>query len=176
MSNNTTLARPYAKAAFEYALQHKQLTPWAEMLSCAAMVVGDPAVVRFLGDPRITTEALSGFILDICGSVSPDIGKSFIRLLADNRRLSVLPEIAALYEDYRAEHEKRVDVKVTSAFPLNEQEKTQLEAALKIRLERSVSLECHIDPDLLGGAVIRMGDQVLDGSVRGSLAKLAAAL
>ena len=176
MSNKTTIARPYAKAAFEYALQHQQCVPWSEMLNCAATVVRDPSMSRFLGDPRITAEVLSQFILDICGAGCPKAGDHFIRLLADNRRLNILTEIVALYEEYRAEHEKRVDVKVTSAFPLGLQEKTQLEAVLKTCLQRTVSLQCDIDHDLLGGAVIRMGDQVIDGSVRGALVRLSAVL
>jgi F-type H+-transporting ATPase subunit delta len=176
VSNKTTIARPYAKAAFEYALQHKQITPWAEMLACSATIVHDPAVSILFGDPRVTAKVLARFILDICGDPSLQSGEHFIHLLADNRRLNILPEIVILFEAYCAEHEKRVDVQVTSAFALSEQEKTQLEAALKTRLQREVSLQCGIDQNLLGGAVIRMGDQVIDGSVRGSLARLSAVL
>jgi F-type H+-transporting ATPase subunit delta len=150
MSDKTTLARPYGKAAFEYALQNDQVAQWSEMLRLA--VTGD-----------IAEKTVSHFI-------------NFLQLLGTNHRLGVLPEISILYEEYRANYEKRVDVKITSAFALEPQEQKQLESVLQARLQRSIALECDIDQHLLGGAVIRVGDQVIDGSIRGALARLSHSL
>jgi F-type H+-transporting ATPase subunit delta len=159
MTANATLARPYSKAAFEYALQHKQVAEWGEMLHAAATEMLGFAKNAQPNLQGMTKQAVSHF-------------ENFLQLLGTNRRLKVLPEIAALYEHYRAEHEKRVDIKVTSAFPLDAHEKKSLEAALKTRLQRDVVLQCDVDPHLLGGAVIRIGDQVIDGSVRCALTRL----
>ncbi len=167
-----TLARPYAKAAFEYALEKHELSAWANMLENAASVVTHPHVVDYLTDPRITVQNWVQFITDICASNLNDAGKNFLQLLADNRRLKLLPDITKLFTQYQALHEKRTDVRVISAFPLNAEEQSKLENALQIRFSRSVSLQCEVDSTLLGGAVIRMGDQVIDGSIRNSLKQL----
>jgi F-type H+-transporting ATPase subunit delta len=170
------IARPYAKAVFEYALQQQALPLWSEMLKSAATVVRDPRVKNLLSDPRLGPADLACLVVDVCAKVLNPAANNLIELLAVNRRLSVLPDIATLFETYRAEHEKTVDVQITSAMPLSAKAKNNLLHALKERLRREIFLHCHVDPAVLGGAVIRAGDWVIDGSLRGKLSRLANAL
>lgn len=175
-SDSITLARPYATAAFREAREKNNLPDWLDMLTSAALVIQDPQVANYLTDPRITPEHWGKFITDICQSVLTDTGANFLKLLAENRRLALLPTISNLFADYYAEHEQRATAYVTSAFPLTESEQKQMEASLQIRFKRSITLECDVDPSLIGGAVIRLGDHIIDGSVRNSLKQLALTL
>lgn len=175
-SSNTTLARPYAKAAFEYALMHKALQAWSTFLQTAAAIISDDNIARVLHDPRTKSAELAEFILEVCRVESGSGMQNFIKLLTVNRRLSVLPDIERFYEIYRSEVERQIDVKVTSAFPLTSAEQKQIAETLESQQDQRVVLHCDIDKTLLGGAVIRMGDVVIDGSVRGKLARLATAM
>ncbi len=176
MSINSTTARPYAKAAFELAIQHNSMAAWSELLTTAAWVVSQAKIQRFLQDPRYSWEMQYSQLVAICESVMNEEGRNLFKLLAENERLFVLPEIAELFTAYRIEHEKIVHVQVTSAFPLNNSEQQHLSQVLKIRLQRDVTLDCEIDKSLIGGAVIRAGDLVIDSSVRSQLTRLKTAL
>lgn len=176
MAEKTTIARPYAQAVFDLAQQRKELPRWSDMLQLAAAVAADPRVSALVGSPRVTDEQLTKLFLDICGDKLSSEAQNLIRLLVENGRLDVLTEIAALYETYRAEAERTVEAKVISAFPVDEAQKKQIITMLKKRLGREVSLSCETDKSLLGGAIIRAGDLVIDGSVTGQLAKLEVAL
>lgn len=173
MAEPITLARPYASAAFEYARRNKA-AGWNDMLALAARIVRDEAVAgRVLDNPRVSPEAAAGFILDVGGDrFSREFG-NLVRLLAENRRLALLPEIAALFAQFEAEAERTLDVEVTAAVELPKEYLERLEKALSKRFERQVRLAHRVDEHIIGGAVIRAGDSVLDGSVRGRLAKLA---
>ncbi|WP_462380391.1 F0F1 ATP synthase subunit delta [Pseudomonas sp. Marseille-QA0892] len=176
MAELTTLARPYAKAAFEHAQANQQMAPWSDMLALAAAVSQDDTVQRMLKAPRLTsTEKASAFI-EVCGDALNAQVRNFIQVLAENERLLLLPEIAALFELYKSEREKSVDVEVTSAFALSAEQQDKLAKVLSARLSREVRLHAAEDPALIGGVVIRAGDLVIDGSVRGKIAKLAEAL
>lgn len=168
----TTIARPYATAAFEYALQKNALLAWDEMLSSAALVAKDKAVVALLSNPTVTKQKMADFFCDILSSILDTEKSNFIRLLAENNRLSVLPDIANLFATYRAEQEKKLTVQVTSAIALDEAYKQKLAATLTSRLHLQVSLQCDIDPTLLGGIIVKAGDKVMDGSIRGKLNRL----
>ena len=176
MAEKTTIARPYAQAIFELAQGRRELPRWSEMLQLAAAVAGDARVSALAGNPRIAKDDLAKLLLSICGDKLNLDGQNLIRLLVENDRLDVLAEIAGLYEVYRAEAERTVEAQVISAFPVDEAQKQQLAAMLKKRLGREVSLSCETDKGLLGGAIIRAGDLVIDGSVTGQLAKLQLAL
>jgi F-type H+-transporting ATPase subunit delta len=173
MADKTTIARPYAKAAFAEARADSMLDAWSAALHTAATVAGDPRVHSLLGDPHVTTAQLSKLILDIAGAGLGTHGSNFVQALAEAHRLDCLPEIAALFDSYKDEAEGVADVTVTSATALDEKQQQTLAAALTRRLKREVRMHCTTDPELLGGAVVRSGDLVIDGSVRGRLERIA---
>ncbi len=176
MADKSTIARPYAKAAFEEARDRGRLGPWSQALRTAAAVISDPRVETLLGNPRVTPQELASLVTGITGSQLDEAGRNFVRVLAENRRLAVLPQISALFDESKAEEEGVVDVTVTSAAPLEESQRGKLAAALEHRLKRTVRLQCETDPALIGGAVLRAGDMVIDGSLRGKLERIAYAL
>ncbi len=173
MADKSTIARPYAKAAFEEARDRKRLGPWSEALQNAAAVVSDSRVEDLLGNPRVTPEELATLVSEIAGPQLDEQGRNFVRTLADNRRLSLLPEISARFDELKGEAEGVIDVTVTSAAPLDDSQRGKLATALERRLKRSVRLQCATDPALIGGAVLRAGDLVIDGSLRGRLERIA---
>lgn len=176
MAEKTTVARPYAQAVFELAQQAKQLPRWSEMLRLAASIVSDARVAHLIGNPRVSKGRLSELLIGIGGDRFDKDAQNFLRLLVENDRLDVLAEIAALYEQYRADAERTVEAHMTSAFPVDETQKSQVAAMLKKRLGREVTVSADVDPALVGGAIIRAGDLVIDGTVLGQLAKLEVAL
>lgn len=169
----STLARPYAEAVFRLARDRKALAAWSDMLGLAAAVARDPQMNRLIDNPRVPRERFVAFFLDVCGKKVDKDGANFIRLLTENRRVQLLPEIAALYEELRAGAESRIEAEVVSAVAVGADQLKTIAAALKKRLGRDVNLATRIDPSLIGGIVIRAGDLVIDGSVRGKLKLLA---
>ncbi|MDO5611148.1 MAG: F0F1 ATP synthase subunit delta [Pseudomonadota bacterium] len=173
MSQNATLARPYARAAWLAARDAGGVAAWSDALGFAARVAADPEVDRVLGDPRLGRD-------DAVKLLSPDNASAamqgFIRLLASNGRMKLLPEIAGLFEQLRAEEQHIVRAKITSAAPMTQDELAKLTEALKRRFGREVETEVAIDESLIGGALIDAGDVVIDGSVKGKLARLETAL
>lgn len=174
MSHAITLARPYARAAFALARDHGGLPAWSRALGFAAQAVSDARVAALLGHPKLTHEALVDLISPP-GEVDPAF-RRFLVTLAENRRLPLLPEIAALYEQLRADAERVVKAKVTSATALDAAELDKLKASLKRRFGREVELSTAVDPALIGGAVIDAGEVVIDGSLRSQLARLQSTL
>lgn len=175
MSQPLTLARPYARAAFELASSSRTLGEWAGKLAFAAQVAADPGVRALFGNPRIGPAELASLFLPN-GEAADSPFANFVRLLADNHRLEALPEIAALFEQRKREAERILQVRVRSATPIDETETAKLKDALKRRFGRDIELEQTLDPSVLGGAVIDAGDVVIDGSVRGRLHQLEAVL
>ena len=173
MADKSTIARPYAKAAFEQARERGRLGPWSEGLRTAAAVISDSRVEALLGNPRVTPEELAALVIEIVGARLDEEGRNFVRTLADNRRLVLLPQISALFDELKGEAEGVIDVTVTSAAPLDDSQLGKLTAALERRLGRSVRLQCATDPSLIGGAVLRAGDLVIDGSLRSRLERIA---
>lgn len=173
MAEKATIARPYAKAAFESARQHKALERWTKVLATASSVVQDERVARLLSSPKVTSEQLSGLVSDIVGGDLDEQTRNFLATLASNRRLALLPEIASMYEALRAEAENTADVQVVSAVALNEAQQQRLASALKKRLQREVRLHLEVDASLIGGAIVRAGDFVIDGSLKARLDRLA---
>lgn len=180
MSEVSTIARPYAKAFFQYAFETSQLVAWSKVLQTLAVIVQVPTAIQFLDNPATTTDLQSKFLKGMMAihdsEIKPQIIENSIALLVENKRLAALPEIAIQYETLRAEAEKTLTVYVSSFLPLNTTEQERLMTSLSKRLQRHVSLEVALDEALLGGAVIRAGDLVIDGSVRGKLNKLCASL
>jgi F-type H+-transporting ATPase subunit delta len=173
MAEKTTIARPYAKAAFAEARADSMLGAWSEALNTAATVVDDPRVHSLLGDPHVTSAQLAKLVLDIAGAGLGEHGRNFVQTVAESHRLDCLPEMAALFDLYKDDAEGIADVAVTSAAPLDAKQQETLSVALARRLKREVRLHCTTDPELLGGAVLRSGDLVIDGSVRGRLERIA---
>ena len=173
MAQALTLARPYARAAHAIARQEGTATRWSEALAFAARVAADPQAHALLGHPQLGRA-------DAVALLSPDDAsesvRDFLRLLADNRRMPLLAEIAGLYEELRAEEERVVRARVTSAAVLPAAELDTIRAALKRRFGREVELETAVDESLIGGAVIDAGDVVIDGSLRDKLSRLQSAL
>lgn len=176
MAERRTIARPYAKALFELALAQKQLDDWSEALALAAAVVTDVRVRKLLTNPRVTVEELADLVIGVVGAKLNEEGRNFIRVLAANRRLGYLPEIAMLYEQLKASRENRIDVMITTAIDLEKPLKQVFQVALAAGLRRDVRLQFAVDRKLLGGAILRAGDLVIDGSLSGRLERLSAEL
>jgi F-type H+-transporting ATPase subunit delta len=173
MAEKTTIARPYAKAAFREAQGDNRLTQWSETLRAAATAVRDPRVHELLGSPSIGGEDLAQFVMGVTGETLDEHAQNFFRTLAENHRLVILPEISALFDQYKDEAESVVDVTVTSAAPIDTAQQQALGKALERKLKRSVRLHCDTDSTLIGGAVLRAGDTVIDGSLLSRLKRIA---
>ena len=173
MADRLTIARPYARAAFEEARKNGGLAPWSDALQAAALVVRDPRVATLLGDPRVTPAELAQLVDEIAAVPLGEQGANFVRTLADNHRLGYLPEIAELFGTFKDDAEGVADVSVTSAAALDAAQRARIAAALERRLRRKVRLHCQIDPALIGGAILRSGDLVIDGSLRTRLNRIA---
>jgi len=176
MADRSTIARPYARAAFQEASADKRLGPWFDALNTGAAVVQDERVENLLGDPTVTPPQLAQLVIDIAGPNLGEHGHNFVRTLAENRRLGYLPEIAAIFSELKDAEEGIVDVTVTSAAPLDQQQQLTLSEALARKLKRQVRLHCETDKTLIGGAILRAGDLVIDGSLRTRLDRLATEL
>ncbi len=174
MSQATTLARPYARAAFQLAQAAGKLPAWSNMLGFSAQVAAHPDVQALVGHPKVDGPALA-VLVQPPGEVDPTFQR-FLAELADNGRLALLPEIAGLYGRLRAEAEQVVKATVTSAVALDADAVARITASLKRRFGREVELATAVDPALIGGAVVDAGDIVIDGSIRTKLARLGAAL
>ncbi|PRH81704.1 F0F1 ATP synthase subunit delta [Arenimonas caeni] len=174
MSQAITLARPYARAAFQLAQARGTLPNWSALLGFAAQVAARPDVQVLFGHPKVESATLAALVQPP-GDINPEFQR-FLALLADNGRLALLPEIAGLYDQLRAEAERVVKAKVTSAVPMEADAVERIKASLKRRFGREVELATEVDPALIGGAVIDAGDLVIDGSLRTKLARLGAAL
>lgn len=176
MAEATTIARPYAKAAFAHASETNSLARWSAGLAAAAAVVADPRVAPLLGSPHVTTAQLADFILSILDEIGDskpdDASRNFLRTLAENRRLGVLPEVAGLFNAMKDAAERTIDVELTSATALDERQNARIAASLEQRLGRRVRLLCTVNPALLGGAIVQAGDLVIDGSLRSQVDRL----
>lgn len=177
MAEKATIARPYARAAFAHARAGNNLPRWSEALALATAVVSDPKVTELLDNPRVTPAELVDFIVDIAGPARADAQvKNFLATLAEGRRLALLPEVTAMFEALRAEIENIADVEIVSAVELTGAQRERLAAALRKRMGREVRLSCSVDPKLIGGAIVRSRDLVIDGSLEARLQRLSAEL
>jgi F-type H+-transporting ATPase subunit delta len=173
MASNASVARPYAQAVFELAGEAGTLGAWSEALAVLAAVASDESFALLLDDPRVDHGQVSDLLTELAADKLPEGGENFIRLLVRNDRVEALPDISRQYDLRVAEARKSVNAEVITAWALSEEQKTRLSAALEIRLGCSVTLEETIDKQLLGGAVLKAGDLVIDGSAAGRIRKLA---
>ncbi len=172
MSSLTTLARPYAKAAFDIARGADALGTWGDALELAAAVVSDATMAEWLESPDQTTETAVGIIEDAAKGDLDESFKRFLGVMGANDRLPLLPEVARLFAELREEAENRLRVRVVSAVALDEDQAGRMSAALAKRFDRQIELQNEVDADVIGGAVIYAGDEVIDGSLRGRLTRL----
>ncbi len=175
MAENITLARPYADAAFQLARASSALGPWQQALDRMAAVAADAQMVECISNPRLQTSQVAQLFLDVVGSVSAE-QQNFVRLLVDNERLQVLPEIRDLYVELKNGQEGVKEADIASAFPLDDATLKNLVAELEARFKCRIQAAVSLDPELIGGVRIAVGDQVIDASVRGKLAAMATAL
>jgi F-type H+-transporting ATPase subunit delta len=172
----TTLARPYARAAFEHARAAGELAAWQTALSELAAITTQPKVAAAMRDPNQTAAQRASTLSSLAGDAVPTAVGNLLAIMSDNGRLSLIPEVATLFDQLKQAVESAVAVHVTSAYPLSDAETQQLTETMQEKLERSITLTSETDPSLLGGALIRADDLVIDGSVRGRLNKLAGTL
>jgi len=176
MAELITLARPYAKAAFEQALAANTLTAWAEALATAAVVASEPRVAQLIAAPGMTSARKAETLIGLCGEILPEAVRNFLRVLAENKRLALLPQVHELFLAFKSAQEQSVDLEVASAFEIVPEQASRLAEAIGRKLQRTVRVSTTVDKTLIGGVVIRTADLVIDGSVRGRLAKLSEAM
>jgi len=176
MAETVTIARPYAEAAFKLARESNTLVQWSRMLALLELVATDEQVARCIGDPNVSGQQLESLVLGVCGQQLDGAGRNLVQVLVDNDRLVVVPEVRVLFEDLKREHEGLLEAQITSAFALDDEQKIRLVRRLETRYQRKVSAQVSVDPQLIGGVKIVVGDKVLDATVRGKLDAMAAAL
>lgn len=168
----SNIARPYALAAFEFARDSKQLPLWKSFLDAASFAVDHDVVRKFLANPEVTSARLLALFEEVLQPILHQEQQNFLRLLAQNKRFALLPEITAHFNDYYATYEKISTVRVVTAIEANAQFKEKLNEVLTKRLQHHASLRFEVDPSIIAGAVIHIGDRVIDGSVSGKLSRL----
>lgn len=183
MADSITIARPYAKALFAAALQHKLVPAWSQALKLLAQTAQDSQVKQLILSPQISEKELRDFFLDLVKTLDPAVCaalgsqlENFLHLLTEEKRLTILPNIAQLYHQLQIHQEGVIEAQVKVAFPLSEDHRHQLQTALEKRFHSKVTLNVLKDESLIGGAIVRVGDWVMDGSVKGKLAKLSLSL
>ena len=176
MAEVATVARPYAEAAFKLALEGRNLAGWSDMLSLLGTVVADDAVAAHVDDPNIDDRALESLLLGIFGDKLDGQGRNFLQVLVQNQRLMLLPQIRIQYEELRREHEGVLEATIMSALQISDEQVRSLVAALEAKNGRKVTARVEVDPELIGGVRIVVGDKVIDATVRGRLDAMAAAL
>ncbi len=173
MSELLTLARPYAEAAFKRAIESKSIDEWSDILAFLSVVVQDEELSAVIANPKVTEQQLTQLLFDICQGQLKKEGENFLKLLIQNDRLMLAPQISELYETYKADYEGYVDVEVISAYATTKEEQKKFVTTLKKILNKDVHITTSIDKDLIGGFLARAGDKVIDGSVTGQLQQLA---
>ena len=176
MAEKSTIARPYAEAVFQTADAAGQLKEWSAMLQTIAIIAADADMQSLIGNTSVNKEQVAQLVVDVAGDVMTDAGCNLVKLLAENRRLDVVAEIAEQFETLKAEAEKTVEAEIVSAMEVSVAQQSMIADKLKARLGREVSLKCRVDESLMGGAIIKAGDMVIDGSVSGQLNKLSVEL
>jgi F-type H+-transporting ATPase subunit delta len=176
MAENVTIARPYAEAVFQRADASGTLAQWSAMLARAAAVAADPDMRQTMGNPAVSAEQLYGLVASLVGEAMFAESQNLVRVLIENGRLALLPEISAMYEELKNEREGVVEAQIGTAFALEGEALAALVADLEKRFKRRIQPVVMVEPELIGGVRIQVGDEVIDGSVRGKLASMAMAL
>lgn len=173
MSEKITIARPYAQAVYELASESGNSSEWSEVLALLSQVVADEQMQVLLGSPKVSAEQLFDIVTSIGGQNLSKQGQNFIKVLISANRLQFAPHIAELFETLRAEAEGVVDVQVCAAYQLEQAQQDKIAEAIAARLGKKVKISATVDSSLIGGAIIRANDAVIDASIRGRLNELA---
>ena len=176
MSELSTLARPYAEAVFRLAQGENDLAGWSSRVATLAAIVSDAQLARLNADPAVVADRVAGLIIEVAGADLGERGANFVKVLAENGRLSLLPVIAEQFETLKASAEGTLEATITSAQEMAQAQIDDLVAGLKAKFNRTVNVQVAVDPELIGGAVIAIGDQVIDGSIKGRLQRMSFAL
>ncbi len=176
MSELATLARPYAAAAFKRAKETSSTTQWSESLAFMSAVMASEEMLKVVSNPKVNKDKLAELVIDICKGHTDSEGVNFLKLLLQNNRLSLLPFIAGQFEALKAEDEGYVDVEVISAYAFTKEAKQKFSATLEKKFDKKIHMNVTVDKSLIGGVLVRAGDRVIDGSVRGQLQQLQKAL
>lgn len=176
MAELSTVARPYVRAAFNYALEHDQIDAWSEQLGVLAAISEHEKLGKIISAPELSAKAKAQVFIDLGGEGISQPMANFVHLLADKSRLTLLPEMSRQFAELKTAHEQSYDVQLTTAIALDETSQDKLIKALTEKLERPVNIRASVDQNLLAGVVIKVGDMVIDGSMRGRLDKLAKAI
>jgi len=177
MADFTTAARPYAKAVFEIAQQGGKFDDWSNRLAVLGAIIDHPEMQTRLDAPNLTQEDTAKMVETVASDVVNDSdSRNFIKLLAENNRMKLLGDISGIYEELRSEAEGEIEANVVSAFELTDEQRDKMAAALSKKLDRKVRIVSTVDNSLIGGAIIRAGDLVIDGSVKGRLEKMTTAV
>jgi F-type H+-transporting ATPase subunit delta len=176
MAESITIARPYAKAAFSAAKEHNALDQWSEMLAYSSLVAKDENMVVVLDHPALTSHQKASVFVEACGDKLNEHAQNLVNVLSEHGRITLMSEIASLFESFKAQLEHSVDVDIESAFDLGTEQQEKLAEALTAKLDRKVNITSSVNNMLIGGAIIRTRDLVIDASVKGKLAKLAEAI
>lgn len=173
MAEEITVARPYAEAVYQIATASGTLEKWSDILAFVAAVASDPQMEKIIGNPKLTHADQEKVFFSVCESKLDEQAKNMLRLLLENRRIPLLPAISALFEELKSAHTGTLDATITTAFPLEEGEVRALVEKLVSKFKRQVQPTVNVDPELIGGVRIEVGDVVFDASVRGQLQKMA---
>ncbi len=176
MAEAITVARPYAEAAYKHAVASGELDQWSKMLQLAAMIAEDSEFKLLIGNPVISAKRLEEIFLEIGKSKFNSEARNLLALLAVNKRMQVLPQISQLFEQLKAQHEGVLEAKIVSAFALEGRQLKKLIDDLEQKFKRKIEARVSIDPELIGGVKVEIGDEILDASVRGKLEAMAVAL
>lgn len=176
MAELATIARPYAEAVFRLAKQGATLQAWSDTLNLITTIYRDPQMQAAMANPKVTSADIERLLLAICGERIDGVARNLIQLLVHNRRLSVVAEIGALFEQLKLQDEGKLDAKISSAFPMDDAQRNQVVDLLASRFKRKINATVTVDPDLIGGIKVEVGDKVWDASVLGRLQSMAVTL
>ena len=176
MQEKITIARPYAQAAFEQAQEEESLALWSDMLNLLATIISDDSLQKIIDDPRVSSSQLQSLVLDVAGDALSQTGQNFVKVLVESERLGLAPEIHQLFESKKADAERTANIEIISAYELDASQEQKIVESLAERLGKSIEITKTIDSSLIGGAIIRAGDVVIDASLRGRLQELASEL
>lgn len=176
MAEAVTIARPYAEAVFKLALAKKALPEWSEMLRNAVEIAENENVKTLIGNPVVSTKQLGELLLEIGKKEFSEDGKKFLTVLAENNRVNVLPQISNLFEQLKAQHDGALEANIVSAFEISSSQLEKLIRALEKKFKRKIEAKVQVDPELIGGVKVEIGDEIFDASVKGKLEAMANAL
>lgn len=176
MAEFATLARPYAKAVFDLAVETDKLDDWSNRLKFLTAVVKDSTMATVIANPKVDQDTLTSLLLDVCDEHLDNEGINLLKILLDNNRLQAIPSLTFQYKELKARHQGYLNVEIVSPYPVEPVQQEEIETALRKRLNKNVDVNITLKKSLIGGCLIRAGNEVIDVSMKGHLQRLAAEL